>query len=236
MGRHLKRLDAPKSWKIERKRACWTIKPSPGPHPLKQAVPLGMVLRDYLKLCDSSPEARIILGKGDILVDGRKRKNYKYPCGFMDVISIPKLGDHYRLLFDQRGKICLVSIPPANASWKLVRIEDKRVIRRGRTQLNLYEGRNLMVEEDYNTNDTLKISLLEQKVLDCFKLVKGNWAMVIGGKHLGKLATVTKVKRIDSPQSNKVWLKAKESFSTIQPYVFVVGKEKPEITLPAPKI
>lgn len=235
MSRHLKRLVAPRSWKIERKRTCWAIKPSPGPHPLKQAIPLGMVLRDYLKLCDSSPEARIIIGKGDILIDGKKRKDYKYPCGFMDVISIPKMGEHYRLLLDQRGKICLVNIPPTNARWKLVRIEDKATIKGGKIQFNLHDGRNLMAEAEYNTTDTLKISLPEQEVLDCFKLKKGNWVMIIGGKHQGKLATISKLKRIGSPQPNRVWLKANESFSTIQPYVFVVGKEKPEVTLPTTK-
>jgi len=233
MSRHLKRLVAPRSWKIERKRSYWAIKPSPGPHPLEQAIPLGMILRDYLKVCDSAPEARIILGRGDVLVDGRTRKNYKFPCGFMDVISIPKMGKHYRVLFDQRGKVSLVDIPSANASWKLARIEDKVNIKGGKIQLNLHDGRNLIAQDGYNTGGTLKISLKDQKILDYFSFKKGNLAMIIGGKHAGKLATISEVQKVSSPLPNKIVLKADEVFSTIQPYAFVVGKQKPVISLPA---
>lgn len=35
--RHLKRIAAPKTWPIKRKEHKWIVRPTPGPHPLKNA-------------------------------------------------------------------------------------------------------------------------------------------------------------------------------------------------------
>ena len=90
MSKHLKRLAAPRTVKLHRKEKTWTVKPSPGPHPLDKSVPLCLIVRDYLGLCDTYKEAKRIIANGDILVDSIKRKNHKFPCGLMDTISIPK--------------------------------------------------------------------------------------------------------------------------------------------------
>ena len=79
MSKHLKRLNAPRMLKLHRKKETWTIKSSPGSHPLNQSIPLGMVIRDYLDLCDTYRESKRIIASGEILVDGAKRKNHKFP-------------------------------------------------------------------------------------------------------------------------------------------------------------
>ncbi len=61
MKKHLKRLPAPRSWTLSRKTDFWVAKPSPGPHPIEASVPLGLILRDMLKVCDTAREARHIL-------------------------------------------------------------------------------------------------------------------------------------------------------------------------------
>jgi len=41
MKKHLKRLNAPRTLNIKRKIKTWTIRSSPGPHPLEESIPLG---------------------------------------------------------------------------------------------------------------------------------------------------------------------------------------------------
>ena len=37
-------------------------------------------------------------------VDGKTRRDKCYPAGFMDVISIDKTDEHFRLIYDQKGR------------------------------------------------------------------------------------------------------------------------------------
>ena len=233
MSKHLKRLNAPRALRIHRKEETWTIKSSPGPHPLEKSIPLGLLIRDYLDFCDTYREAKRIITNGEILVDGVKRKNHKFPCGLMDVISFPKLKKDYRVLFDQRGKLTVSPVSTKDAGWKLCRIENKTVVNGKKIQLNLHDGRNKLVEKDeYKTGDVLKISFKDQKISDVYKFTKGNVSMIIGGSHIGEIANIQDVEVMPSSKPNVAMMKGKNEFSTLQDYVFTIGKTKPVIMLP----
>jgi small subunit ribosomal protein S4e len=237
MSKHLKRLSAPRSLTIHRKEAVWTIRPSSGTHSLNQSIPLGIVIRDYLNLTDNQKETKRIIVNGEILVDNVIRKNYKFPCGLMDVISIPKLKQNYRLIFDQRGKLTLVPIKPSEAGWKLCRIENKTVIKGKQTQLNLHDGQNKIVKKDeYKTGDVIKLSFKDKKIDDTFKFEKGTVSIIIGGSHIGEVANIQDFEIIPSSTPNLAKMKGKTTFSTLQKYVFPIGKEKPIIEIPEVKI
>ncbi len=231
MSKHLKRLAMPRRWTIPKKQHIWATKTSPGPHPQENSIPLVIVLRDVLKICDSAAEARRVIGAREILVDGGVVNDHKRPIGFMDVVSIPKMDDQYRVLLDPKGRIRLTAIPKEESHWKLVRIEDKTTIKGGKTQLNLHDGRNIIVKKDiYRTGDVLKIEIPSQKILTRYQLSDGNVAMIIGGKHAGQIAPISSYVVTRSPKPN--YIEFKEGFSTIKDYVFVVGTRTPEITVP----
>jgi len=237
MSKHLKRLAAPRCLQIHRKESVWTIRPSSGTHPLDVSIPLGVVVRDYLKLTDNQKETKRIISNGEILVDEIVRKNYKFPCGLMDVISIPKLKQNYRLLFNQRGKLTLVLIKSSEAGWKLCRIENKTVTKGKQTQLNLHDGRNKIVKKDeYKTGDVIKISFKDKKIDDTFRFEKGTVSIIIGGSHIGEVANIQDFEIIPSSKPNLAKMKGKTTFSTLQKYVFPIGKEKPIIELPEVKV
>jgi len=237
MSKHLKRLNAPRSLRLHRKENKWTVKPSPGPHPLHSAIPLGLVVRDYLNLCDTLREAKRVITNGEILVDMVKRKDYKFPCGFMDVISIPKMKKYYRILFDQAGKLTFVPISSMETEWKLCRIEGKTIVNGMKTQLNLHDGNNKLVKKDeYKTGDVLKLSLKDKKISDVYPLAKGSISMIIGGSHIGQMANVQDLEIIQSSKSNIAKMKGVNEFSTHQEYIFPIGKTKPEILLPEVKM
>ena len=231
MSKHMKRLASPRVWSIPKKSHVWAVKQSPGPHPLETSVPLLIMVRDVLGYCDTAREGRRIIGARNILIDGRIVTNYKMPVGFMDVLTIPKAKENFRALLDTKGKIRPIRISKDRAKWKLIRLENITTIKGGKTQLNLHDGRNILVDKGkYKPGDVLKIELPSQKILNSYALEKGNVAMIIGGKHSGQIATIENYSVIRSPKPNVV--EFKEGFSTIKDHVFVVGKKSPEITVP----
>lgn len=236
MKKHLKRLPAPRSWSIPRKTDFWIVRPSPGPHGISESVPLGSILRDMLKVCDSAREARRILNNRGVHVDRRVVTDPKFPVGLMDVLSLQETKAHYRMLVDTRGRMSLVGIEEGDSSWKLCRVEDKTTVRGGKTQLNLHDGRNMILPKDaYKTGTTLKIHLPEQKVLEHYELSKGASVLVTAGQHVGQVAHVQDVQRTRNSRANIVTFT--EGFSTDIEKVFVVGTTGPAIKTPeAPAI
>ena len=237
MSKHLKRLNAPRVLRLHRKENKWTIKPSPGSHPINKSISLGLIIRDYLKLCDSLKEAKRLIVNGEILVDNCIRKNYKFPCGFMDIISIPKMKKYYRISFDKSGKLTLSPIDFKESEWKLCRIEGKTILKGKKTQLNLHDGKNKIVNKDeYKKGDALKIQLNDNKIIDVYPLIKGNLSMIIGGSHIGEIASIEDLIIRPSSKSNIAKMKGKNEFSTHQEYIFPIGKNKAVISIPEVKI
>jgi small subunit ribosomal protein S4e len=237
MSKHLKRLAAPRVLRLHRKERKLTIRAAPGPHSLELAIPLGLVIRDYLGLCDTYKEARKIVANGYILVDGVKRKNFKFPCGLMDVISIPKMRKNIRILFDRNGKLTLVPISESDAEWKLCRIQNKTIVKGKKVQLNLHDGKNKLVDKDeYKTGDVLKISFKENKIDEVYRFDKGTVSMIIGGTHIGEIASIDEIQVVASSKPNLAKMKGEKEFSTIAEHVFPIGKTKPAIDLPEVKM
>ena len=115
--KHLKRIHAPKSWMLSKVGGIWAIKPSQGPHKLRECIPLNVLLRTKLKLALNSKEAKFIVKakEGNISIDGKVRTDHKYPVGIMDIVTINKAGANYRVNFDVKGRWRLVKISKEEA-------------------------------------------------------------------------------------------------------------------------
>ncbi len=237
MSKHMKRFNVPGALKLHRKEKTWTVKPSPGPHPIKKSIPLGIIIRDYLNLADTIKETKSILSNNEVYVDGEIKKEYKYPVGLMDVVSFPKIKKYFRVIFDQRGKLSLIPISSKDAEWKLCRVENKKIIKGKKTQINLHDGRNKIVKKDeYKTGDVLKINFDDNKISDKFEFKKGNVSIIIGGSHIGEIADIDDLQKNPSSKPNLAKMKGKNDFLTLQKYVFPIGKKSPVIELPEVKI
>lgn len=69
-------------------------------------------------------EVQMILKQRNVLVDGRARTDTTFPTGFMDVVSIPKTGENFRLLYDAKGRYVPLPVNEEEAkvraaSWPL---------------------------------------------------------------------------------------------------------------------
>jgi small subunit ribosomal protein S4e len=231
MSNEMKRLTAPRSWPVKRKTSQWITKPSPGAHGVEDSIPANVVLRDMLRVCDTASEARSIIFEKGLLVDGKVVTSLKQGIGLMDVVALPKAKAYYRMVLDRRGKFQLVKVPEAKASWKLCRIENKVIVAGGKTQLNMHDGRNLLVEQDsYKTGDVLKLEVPSQKILDHYRLGKGNVALITSGSHVGGTAVVDDYVITRLTSENLVLFK--DGTSTVKSNVFIIGAKVPEIELP----
>jgi small subunit ribosomal protein S4e len=233
MTRRLKRRAAPRAWAVPRKGTKWIKRPAPGPHPQNESIPLLLVLRDVRHLATSAREARHLLRTGAVRVDGKPVSDLARGLGLMDSLSFEEpLNEHFRVLKDRRGKLTLVRIEAADAKTKLARVRFKHTVRGGRVEVTLHDGRNLLApaNQGWHVGDTLKIELPSQKVLGHYALQPGHLAFVSGGSHVGELARVERVEVRNSPAPNRVHFK--EGFSTIKEFVFVVGDQQPQLTLP----
>ena len=185
-------------------------------------------------------EVRAILSSGQIKIDGHIRKDPRYPVGLMDVIDITTSGERYRLIPKKRGGLRLVKIDDKEAGFKLCKIESKTIVKGGKIQLGLHDGRSVLLPEGekpskYNTLDTLKISVPEQKILDSVSLENGVYAVVSQGRNIGNEGKVIAIDRRIGTHASTVTMEDPEGnrFQTALEYVFVVGKSKPEVSLKA---
>lgn len=223
---HLKRIAAPKTWNIERKESRFIMRPLPGPHALKQGMPLSLLLREVVKVAKTTKEAKQIINIKDVFVDKRKRTEEKFPVGLMDIVEFPQLEAQYRVLLDRKGQLNAVPASEKESTLKLARVEDKIRSKGGRTTVRLSGGRTLTVDKDsYKVGDSLLITLPDQNVQEHFKLENGALVLLIGGKRAGKTAQVEEIGK------NKIILKLSktERFETLKKYAFVIGKDKPAL-------
>ena len=188
---HITRFEAPWFLPISKKEYKWTIRVSSGPHKLSESIPLALLLKHYLKIVETTSEAKKIIISGKIMVDGKVRKDYKYPIGLMDIVAIPSIDQYYRVVPDNTRFLTLIKISKEDARYKFVRIINKTTVKHGNIQLNLEDGRNILIpkekisEMNYPTLTTLKIELPSQNVAKAYELKEGKYAIIIGGRNVG---------------------------------------------------
>lgn len=218
----LKRLAAPRWWPIKRKAEKFVVS-ARGPHPKKMSLPLLVLIRDVFKLAETNREAKSIIKKGEVLIDGKKGKDPKFGIGPLDVIEIPSLKKRWRAI--PRNGLTFIEIPAKDSKLKICKIVNKKTLKGNKNQLNLHDGKNILSNERYSTHDSLLIELPKQKIKEHLKLEKGSLVLIFGGKNAGKVA---KVKEIEQ---KRIWLENEKVFEVPKNLIIVIGKNKPLIKL-----
>lgn len=229
---HTKRLAAPKKYPLLRKETKYTVKMSPGAHSMTTGVPLLLIFRDLLKYVNNRRELKALLNSSKVNIDGRAVKDVKLPIGLMDIISLPSTKENFRLFYNTKGKIFLAKIKEAESKLKLCKVLNKMLLRNQKIQLNLHDGRNIIVtDKTYKTGDSVLIEVPSQQIKKHIVMDKGVKVFILDGKHIGELATLKDFKPQPGSQADRVLLTTEsgDTFETLKRYIFVLGKEKPEI-------
>lgn len=222
---HLKSLSAPKTWPVKRKGKVYVTKQNPGPHNLETSIPLSIALRDMLMVVKTTRDAKKILLSGKVLVNNIIRKDFRFPVGIMDTLSLPDLDCHFRMVYNKKGKLMLHKINKEDSLLKYSKIINKTSLKGKKLQINFYDGTNLIADKkDYNVGDTLILS--GKKIVKHLKFDKGAFVYLISGKHIGMTGKLEQVQSFKGSQPDRVILKNKEQkIETLKKYLFVIEKE-----------
>ena len=228
MGKqHLKRLNAPRSWPISRKRTKWVTRQNPGTHKLDESVPINILLKDMLKYAKTTRDAKRILNNKEILIDGIPRSDIKFPVGIFDIIKIPKTKEYFLMLLNKKGKLYLNKIDEKRSESKCLKIVRKTILKKGKLQINFYNGNNMLSDKnEYKVGDSLVLNLKDRKIVKHLKLEKGATVYLTRGKHIGSSGTLEKVlKSSKNSGNNLVEIKiGDKNIKTLKDYIFVIDE------------
>ncbi len=187
---HLKRHKAPKNWPIYRKGTKYVARPRSN---VKKGISLLIVLRDILRVVQNRKEAKRAIHLQKILINSRPARDEKECVLLFDVVKIVPEKKSYILDLTEKGKITISEVKENESKQKVAKVINKKILKGGKTQLNLNDGRNFISDIKCNTNDSVLINLEKKKIEKCIPLKEGTEIIVFAGKHAGKKGTIRKI-------------------------------------------
>mmetsp|Transcript_10517 Transcript_10517/g.9061 ORF Transcript_10517/g.9061 Transcript_10517/m.9061 type:complete len:267 (-) Transcript_10517:478-1278(-) len=235
--KHLKRIRAPKAWMLDKLGGIFAPRPSQGPHKLAHSIPLSIILQQRLKYALNATDAKHILRdkEPNVFVDGKVRRDSKFPAGFMDVVSIRKTGENFRVLYDIKGRFILRTIKSDEAKFKLCKIVRREVGPNKIPYIVTHDGRTIRYPNpDIDVNDTIKIDIESGKILDFIKFETGQLVYTIQGNNIGRIGVLTSRDRhMGGFDIVHIRDARGHNFATRIGNIFIIGKGKnPAISLP----
>ncbi|PKC15889.1 40S ribosomal protein S4 [Rhizophagus irregularis] len=236
--KHLKRLNAPKHWMLDKLTGTYAPRPSPGPHKLRECLPLVIFLRNRLKYALTSKDVQSILMQRLVKVDGKVRTDSTYPAGFMDVISIERNGENFRLIYDTKGRFTVHRITADEAKYKLAKVKKVQVGSKAIPYIVTHDGRTIRYPDPLiKVNDTIRFDFETNNITEFIKFEVGNIAMITGGRNMGRVGIITHRERhVGGFDIVHIKDSVDRQFATRLINVFVIGEgNKPWISLPKGK-
>lgn len=222
---HQKRSSSSKKTLLTRKGTTFISCQSPGPHKKAESMPLNVVIRDILKLVETGREAKKSLNAGLIFVNGVAIKDHRFPIGFLDEISFTTSKDKHIVIYNTLGKLELKKqekdIP------KTMKVIGKKILHKGKTQINLFTGKNILLEKTngYSVGDSIVIE--KNKVVKHLKFEKGAKVFLTSGKQVGYNGVIEEIKKNKNwSQPKTIMVKTKNGiFETLKECAYVVDGE-----------
>jgi len=236
--KHLKRLTAPSHWMLDKMGGIFATRPFGGNHKLRECIPLILLIRNRLKYALTGRESNMILKQRFVEVDGKAKTENKYPVGFMDVVSIKKTNDYFRILYDTKGRFVLHKVSKKEATYKLLKVTKKGVAAQGVPYILTHDGRSIRFPDPLiKVNDTIKYNIETKTISKFVKFDKNNLCYITGGANRGRIGQIL---QRDTHEGSFDIIHVKDaagnSFTTRIGNVFIIGPGTTSwITLPKGK-
>jgi len=235
--KHLKRVNAPKHWMLDKLGGVFAPRPSSGPHKLRECLPLVILLRNRLKYALTNKEVTMILMQRLVKVDGKVRTDQTYPAGFMDVVTIERTNENFRLLYNVKGRFSLHPITDEESAFKLLKVKQRKLGPHGYPFICTHDGRTIRFPHPaIKVNDTVKFNLTTGKIEEVIHFSTGNLVMVIGGRNLGRIGIL---KSIEPHPGSHTMVHVEDfdskTFATRLDNVFAIGADKKGSLVSVPK-
>ncbi|MGM5483881.1 MAG: S4 domain-containing protein [Nanobdellota archaeon] len=225
----IKRISLPRTWKIprksfQRKKEVFVSKPNAGKD-LEFTLPLNNFIKDSMKKASTKKEVKMMIKYKNILVNGKKVKDEKFPVGLFDVVEFKEAEQFYRLSLNSNGKLTAIEIPSKEKDILVSKIMDKKHKKQG-MQISLFNGYNQVLKEKTDCKVGDSVVLKSKKVQKVLELKEGAFILIAQGRHIGKTGVA---KKIEGTMLH-VEMDGKE-VETVKDYAYVLGEKKPEITI-----
>ena len=189
--KHIKRQKVPKRWPLQRKGTKYVVRANFNP---QRGVPILIILRDMLKICQNRKEVKQSLYQKKILLNNKPVSDDKNVAILFDTISIVPSKKHYRLTLSGIGKYSLEEIKENEALYKISKIVNKKILKGKKIQLNLRGGSNFLSDVKCSMGDSAVINFKNKKIDKCLPLNEKAKVIVFEGKHAGKHGVIRKLK------------------------------------------
>jgi len=173
--------------------------------------------------------------EANVRIDGRIRRDEKFPTGFQDVIAIEKTNEHFRVLYDVKGRFVIKSITNDEAKFKLCRVKRREVGPNKVPYIVTHDGRTIRFPHpEIEVHDTVKVDIATGTILDFVKFETGNVCFTTSGNNIGRVGIiVTRERHLGGFDIIHVQDERGVQFATRVGNIFVIGKgKKPWISLP----
>merc|ERR1711973_79351 len=219
--KHLKRLNAPSHWMLDKLTGVYAPKPSQGPHKQRECLPLIIFLRNRLHYALTGDEVKKILMQRLVKVDGKVQTD-----------------ENFRLIYDVKGRFAIHRITPEEARYKLCRVVRTGVAQKGVPYLVTHDARTIRYPNpDIKVNDSVILDIESGTITEHVKFDSGNLCMITGGHNLGRVGVIASRDR--HPGSFDI-VHVKDAtgatFATRLSNVFIIGRGKQAlVSLPRQK-
>ena len=153
----------------------------------------------------------------------------------MDVLTVVKTGENYRLLYDEKGRFTLVSIKGAEANIKLCKVVKRALGPNKIPYIVTHDARTIRFPHpDIKEGDSIKYDLEKNQIVSWISNESGHLAYATGGNNIGRVGTILHLER-HLGSFDIVHLKDAngKTFATRSGNIFIIGNKKSEVTLPA---
>jgi small subunit ribosomal protein S4e len=181
---HRTRSEVSNLWPIPRKGTRFVVIST---HNDGQSIPVLIVLRDMLKIAKTRSEAKRIILSEKVKVNGKVIKDEKYPLALFDVLGID--AKNYKIMLKNKK----FSLEETKAKEKISKIIGKKILRNGKVQINLNDGRNFLGKEKINTGDSAVYNFADKKIEKIIPLKENANVIVISGSHIGEEGKIEKI-------------------------------------------
>ena len=97
-------------------------------------------------------------------------------------------------MYDEKGKLGIFEIDKKESNIKPWKVINKKSLRKNKTQLNLLNGKNILMEnKSINVGDTIIFE--DGKIKDHYKFEKGALIYIMEGKKFGKVGIVQELEK-----------------------------------------
>jgi len=166
-----------------------------------------------------------------IKVDGKVRRDPRFPLGIFDVVTIDKTNENFRILLDTKGRFLPHKINHSEAGFKLCKVIRKRIGKEKVPHIVTHDGRTIRYPHpDIQINDCIKYDLNKREVAGVIKFQNNAIVMVVGGNNIGRVGTLQSLeKHPGSFEIAHVRDSTGKAFSTRLGNVMVIGDSKESV-------